>query len=292
MVNDSNGVLSTLDVVALSNGKSSKAIGTTKKITPKVNWVTPRVAKSANATTFDAFLKGEIPGVVLQDFLSNESCDYYARKALEFGFESYKDAPTIGLIGKALVDAVTLSDYLHIAELMRETGLHFPESIELLERVIGKIALMFGRVVKILEYKGKKLWAGNLRLLSGGAGIHLDDVTDDCPELANLPIEFQGSFVLHLATPDRGGETILYEKGPQEGDKENSLYITSGWKYDENVVKDVRKVVVPAITGNLVLLPTQRYHSVNPSSNPEQERISFSAFFVVLKGDPTIYFYS
>lgn len=255
-------------------------------------WLVCKVAEVSNAATIEAFFKGEIPGVRFRNFLSPELCQYFAQKSLEFNFQRYKDAPEVGLIGLALVDSPNLETYLCKAALLRQEGLHFIESLRLLQMVKGALAFHTGRKCKILEYNGKPFWAGNWRLLTGGAGIHLDDISKDAPELADMPVEFQGSFVLHIATPEMGGETVLYDKSAMEEDKLDALYKESGWKYSQAIIEGVRCTTVPAKIGELVMLPTQKYHSVKPSLDKGKERISFSAFYVIKKNDPTIYFYS
>jgi hypothetical protein len=284
----SNGVYDTNPPVVTKLSKPQP----TKPATTQKSWKIPRVPKQGNAATIEAFFKGEIPAVRLLDFLSPELCNHFAQKALAYRFERYKDAPEVGMIGLALVDNPNLHPYLCNAALLREGNLYLRESIQLLERVSGAIALNTGRKCKILEYEGRPFWAGNWRLLTGGAGIHLDNLTEDAPELSDMKIDFQGSFVLHIQVPKLGGETILYDKSPIESDKLDPLYVKSGWKYSEAIIDGVHSVVVPANEGELVLLPTQKYHSVNPCLSEDKERISFSAFFVIKKNDPTVYFYS
>jgi hypothetical protein len=268
-----------------------------KPLRKSANWLLPKVAIIENLAesqedTFNAFLEGKIPAVRVKNFASKEMCSLYTQAALEYGFERYLDAPEVGKIGLPLVDNPELLDYLEQAQLLRHQSLHFSLSISLLNQVMGFVSNATGRKCEVLSKYGVKFWAGNWRLLSGGAGIHLDDVSDDCPEMSDLDIEFQGSFVFHISTPENGGETNLYDKYLTEGDKEDALYKESGWKYSPKVVEGVRSIQVSANTGELVFLPTLKFHSVNPSQGSSQERISFSAFFIIKKNDQTIYFYS
>jgi hypothetical protein len=275
----------------IPNGKIAKPLR------KSAHWQVPKVAIIENLAesqedTFNAFLEGRIPAVRVKNFASKEMCSLYTQAAFEYGFERYKDAPEVGKIGLPLVDNPELPAYLEQAQLLRHQSLHFGLSISLLNQVMGFVSNATGRKCEVLEKYGVKFWAGNWRLLSGGAGIHKDVLGEDCPEMVDIEVEFQGSFVFHISTPENGGETMLYDKFLTEEDKEDALYKESGWKYSPQVVEGVRSIQVPAKTGELVFLPTLKAHSVNPSQGSSQERISFSAFFIIKKNDDTIFFYS
>jgi hypothetical protein len=243
------------------------------------------------AEIFEMFLQERLPAIRVKDFLSQSMSTLCEGAALEYSFEMYESAPEVGIIGISLVDNPDLGGYLKKAEFIRKSGFCFDLSLSLLNQIMGFISNATGRKCQIFKIRNMLAWAGVWRLLTNGAGIHVDNICSDCPELSEMKIEFQGSLVLHISTTGNGGSTILYDKVAMEEDKEDKLFQTSGWKYSSKIVQNTKSITVPAITGELVFLPTRKYHEVTPSKG-SSERISFSSFFFIKKDDPTLYFYS
>ena len=71
-----------------------------------------------------------------------------------------------------------------------------------------------------------------------GAGIHLDRLNFDSPELNKLRVKSQISLILHLSGPSNGsgGETVVFDQAFDPEHQEDSLFKTSGWKYSDEIV--------------------------------------------------------
>ena len=148
-----------------------------------------------------------------------------------------------------------------------------------------------GYQYKPLHKDGVECFWGLLREINTGAGWHLDNVTKDMDVFTNRKAIFQGSGVLHIKTPKKGGETIMTNRRAQESDV---MFLNEdGWTYDGKMLNGIWDCTVPAIAGDLVFLSTLNYHMVKPCLEVDSERISFSMFFVIFEDEPnTIYYYN
>lgn len=259
-------------------------------------WITPHIPQELNSSTLQALFKSEVPAIVIPKVLCSNLAAYYAKKALDHGFVPYDSAADdIMRLGMSLVDRPNLSDYLNIAECMRAQGLYPKEGISLLHQMIGFISHKVKRSVQVLQHDGKDFWVGVFRNFNAkiGAGIHTDRIYVDSPELQDLPIESQCSMVLHLTCPKEGSSTIVYDKCPRDEDRQDSLFLESGWKYSKQVVSNATKVLVPCSVGAISFINTQKFHEVESNRNVNGERrISYSFFMVKFKNDETVYLYS
>lgn len=252
-------------------------------------WIADKVAGAINPEVFSGFVHGLIPGFRIKEFLDKLEAGTIASAIKEY-VEEYKTAPGVGRAGETLVEYPDDFDtYAALSAILRDPNISIPYRIEMADKIIGFLTRSTNFQFKPLRKGSIELFWGLFRQINSGAGWHLDNVTHDSVAFKSRKAYFQGSVVLHIKTPAKGGETILSDRRAQEGDQK---YLNSdGWTYSEEMFTNITKTEVPAVAGDLVFLSTVNYHKVRPCLEPGAERISFSMFFVNFEDEPGVLYY-
>jgi hypothetical protein len=252
--------------------------------------VRDEVAGTLTPGLFEALTRGIIPGIRIAQFLNADEAAAICASISPY-IEEYRTAPGVGRIGETMVEhREDFKAYAAWAAAWLDKWIALPAHKDLVNRTSGYLALHTGMVIKPLFLGNIPCFHGVFRKINTGAGNHVDILSADSIAFADRKILHQSSSVLHLATPPEGGETVIWERRPVEGDK---AYLIDDWQYDDELFKKERKVTVPCATGDLVILPTVNYHKVLPSLPEGSDRISFSMFLVVFEDEPgTIYLYN
>ncbi|MFN8297852.1 MAG: hypothetical protein U0T75_02010 [Chitinophagales bacterium] len=252
-------------------------------------WITNKVAASINPQIFKGFMHGLLPGFRFRNFIEPNDAAKIGTAIRGF-VEEYKTAPGVGKAGETLVEhSHDFDEYAEYAAILKDPNISIPHRLELVDKVVGFLIRNTGFQFKPLQKDGVECFYGLFRQINTGAGWHLDDVTRDSDVFSTRKAIFQGSGVLHIITPAKGGETIMANRKAQDGD---SQYLNGdGWTYNPEMLDGIVKAEVPCITGDLVFLSTHNYHMVKPCLETGAERISFSMFFVVFEDEPNIFYY-
>jgi hypothetical protein len=294
-----NGSYST----AMLTAKEEKAVTEelekiTQEITPRLDpapdnqtakWITPKVARTINPPIFKGFVHGLIPGFRFKNFIEPEEAEKISN-AIRGYIEEYKTAPGVGRAGETLVEHPHDFDtYAELAAILRDPNISIPHRLELADKITSFLIRNTDFQFKPLRKGNIELFWGLFRQINTGAGWHLDNVTADSDAFKNRKAIFQGSGVLHIKTPKKGGETIMANRRAQDGDIK--FLNSDGWTYDGKMLDGILKAEVPAVAGDLVFLSTLNYHSVKPCIEVGAERISFSMFFVIFEDEPNVVYY-
>jgi hypothetical protein len=254
-------------------------------------WVTNKVASTLNPELFRAFVHSLLPGFRLPGFIKLDEAEKIANNINGY-VEEYKTAPGVGKAGETMVEHPhDFDEYAEFAAIWKDPNITIPEREHLVNEVCGFLTRNTGYPFVPLKYKGVEGFFGLFRKINTGAGWHLDNVTADSIAFSSRKINFQGSIVLHLKVPKKGGETIISNRQAQNGDMK--FLNPDGWTYDEKMLDGIMKVEVPCFAGDLIILSTLNYHMVKPCLEVGAERISFSMFLVIFEDEPnTIYIYN
>ena len=237
-------------------------------------WITSKVGGAVNPEIYKGFIHGLIPGLRIKEFLKTTEAEKITSAIKEY-VEEYKTAPGVGRAGETLVEHPKDFDtYAELSAILRDPNISIPYRVEMADKIIGFLTRHTNYQYKPLRMGGIELFWGLFRQINAGAGWHLDNVAKDSAAFQDKKVSFQGSVVLHIRTPKKGGETILADRRSQEGDMR--FLNKDGWTYDEKMLTGVTKTEVPAVAGDLVFLSTVNYHKVNPCLEAGAERISFS----------------
>jgi len=252
-------------------------------------WITNKVARDFDPLKFKGFVHGYFPGFRIREFIEPTEAKKIADAIVGF-VEEYKTAPGVGRAGITAVEFPhDFGEYAEIGAILRDPNISIPYRLELADKIIMHLTRNTGYQYKPLHKDGIEMFWGLFREINTGAGWHLDNVTKDMDVFNNRKSIFQGSAVLHIKTPAKGGETIMANRKAQEGDQQ--FFNPDGWTYDGKMLDGILKSEVPAIAGDLVFLSTLNYHTVNPCLEVGAERISFSMFFVIFEDEPNVIYY-
>jgi len=258
--------------------------------TKSKTWIRNGVAESLNPEIFAGFIQNWFPGFIIRNFIDPQEANEMAKRIDSF-MEEYITAPGVAKAGPAMVDhGHDFDEYAKNSALWLDPTLSIPERIRLVNQVCGYLGIHTGMTIKPLVRENKRCFIGVFRKINTGAGAHLDILTEDSNAFSQRKTKFQASVVLHLEVPALGGETIIWDRTAQDGDKDKMI---DSWQYDESLFKDIRSVSIPAYAGDLIILSTLNYHKVMPSIDPAANRISFSLFLMIFEDEPgTIYIYN
>jgi L-gamma-glutamyl-L-propargylglycine hydroxylase len=148
-----------------------------------------------------------------------------------------------------------------------------------LGRAMSRIAKAWGSSVRPLTSNGHPMFAGMIREMTNGAGIHFDELVREFPGAPDeIPVA-QLAFNCHLTMPEAGGELHIFrrrwkpEDEPSRGD--------SYW-YPEDIFLGDRYISVLAEIGDAVFFDPRNYHRILPRRG-KGRRVTFS-FFLGLSG--------
>lgn len=253
------------------------------------SWKINKVAVTISPQIFKAFVHGLIPGIRFKNFIEPGEAENIANSIKGY-VEEYKNAPGVGRAGETLVEYPHDFDtYAELAAILRDPNISIPHRLELADKITSFLSRNTGYNFKPLRNGSIELFWGLFRQINTGAGWHLDNVTKDSDAFKNRKAIFQGSGVLHIKTPKKGGETIMVDRREQEGDE---LFLNAdGWTYNEKMLNGIWNETVPCVAGDLVFLSTLNYHTVKPCIEVGAERISFSMFFVIFEDEPNVIYY-
>lgn len=273
-----------IEVPSNPNDKPTPENGTAK-------WITNKVAREITPLKFKGFVDGYFPGFRIREFIETDEADKISYDIGGF-VEEYKTAPGVGRAGITAVEYPhDFGEYSKLGAILRDPGISIPHRLELADKIIMFLTRNTNYQFKPLHKNGIEMFWGLFREINTGAGWHLDNVTKDMDEFGNRKAIFQGSGVLHIKTPRKGGETIMKNRRAKEGDEK--FLNKDGWTYDNKMLEGIWDCTVPAIASDLVFLSTLNYHMVKPCLEVDAKRISFSMFFVIFEDEPnTIYYYN
>jgi hypothetical protein len=254
------------------------------------SWVRDGVANTLTPQLFDAFTRGLLAGFRISGFLPAKQAKAISARIENF-VQDYRSAPGVGKIGESMFEHPhDFDEYAAYAAAWSADGIALREREELLNQVAGYLMLHTSYPIRMLSLGTIPCFAGIFRKINKGAGNHVDILDQDSDVFGDRSVKHQSSLVLHLTAPPEGGQTIVWERTPQPGDKEHLL---EGWHYPDELFTESRKVEIPCVAGDLVLLSTINYHKVLPCIPAEANRLSFSLFLVVFEDEPgVIYIYN
>jgi hypothetical protein len=142
-------------------------------------------------------------------------------------------------------------------------------SIEAFERA-------WPRPVRVATAQGRKVFAGTIREINGGAHVHFDDVIREfAAGLFDTDVFGQLAFNLYLSMPESGGETTIWRRRWQPADEEHR----HGYGYSRDVVADCQSIVVRPKVGDVLVFDPRNYHAVEAGTG---DRRITAAFFLAL----------
>ncbi|MFF9868288.1 proline hydroxylase [Streptomyces sp. NPDC013953] len=119
---------------------------------------------------------------------------------------------------------------------------------------------------------GRPVFGGAVRAIENGTLVHCDELVREFPDgLFDQDVTAQLAFNLYAATPEKGGETVVWRRRWHPDD--DSHRQDSGFK--PSVVEGCQPIRFRPAVGAALLFHPGNMHAVEPSQGP---RITFSLF--------------
>lgn len=148
-----------------------------------------------------------------------------------------------------------------------------------LDDAVSRIAAAWGSAVRPLTSNGKPMFAGMIREMTNGAGIHFDELVREFPGAADeIPVA-QLAFNCHLSMPQAGGELTVFRRRWKPTDEPHR---GDAYWYPERLFTEDYSITVLAGVGDAIFFDPRNYHRILPRRGAGR-RVTLS-FFVGLSG--------
>ncbi len=118
---------------------------------------------------------------------------------------------------------------------------------------------------------GTPLFAGMLREMDEGTGIHFDEVEREFPACLDETPLSQLAFNCYLETPAKGGEVTVFRRRWRPADELQR----DGYWYRHDVVAQEPYVTVSPASGDAVIFDPRNYHMVEANHGGRRVTLSF-----------------
>ncbi|QLH25618.1 2OG-Fe(II) oxygenase [Streptomyces sp. Rer75] len=123
---------------------------------------------------------------------------------------------------------------------------------------------------------GRPLFAGMIREMGEGAGLHFDEVERELPGALDETPLCQLAFNCYLSLPESGGEVTVYRRRWRPADEDHR----DGYWYQPHLVADEPRVTVSPCCGDAVFFDPRNYHRVHANEGGGR-RVTLSFFIGV-----------
>jgi hypothetical protein len=143
-----------------------------------------------------------------------------------------------------------------------------------LTAALDRIGSAWAGPVHPLTVDGRPMFAGMIREMSGGAGIHYDELAREFPGGADEVPAFQLAFNCYLAMPQAGGELDVFRRRWMPSDERHR---GGSYWYPEWLLAGEDSISVSAEVGDAVFFDPRHYHRIRPPRGAGR-RVTLSFF--------------
>lgn len=265
-------------------------------------WKTNDFAKDLSRESFNSLMKGEVPGIVIDNFYDSSKINF-SEKLMQ---KTFLRPPAINLNHGRYAGLIIWEYFDHengideyFSDVKKIESYSLPEILTFHYNYVLSRLTETGRTFKTLEINNRKCWPyGVFRSHRSDTAMnpHIDFLNMSIPGGATLDIECQLGLIIHIEnsiSEELGVGTAVYDRAWREEDNDDEEYRKTGWSVSNNVIKDCKKKVIPYKIGSLVLFNSSKYHAMVKSSNKTISRkLSYAFLMVKLKSDENIYIYT
>jgi hypothetical protein len=235
------------------------------------------------------FLKlgaGILGAVRVRNFFDISQCEQIMVSLEDCVMGSYDEQivqPRVPKLGPAAFDyykdGAFSADYWEHAEQSAATRAGLLSDADPLDVAMTKLAGYWAGPVRQLTATGRPLFAGMIREVNNGGGIHYDELAREFPGAADETLLAQIAFNCHVSMPESGGALNVFRRRWQPSD---DAIRGSGYFYPAELLTGEQYVSVLASVGDAVLFDSRNYHRVLPCAD-EGRRVTLS-FFIGVSG--------
>lgn len=146
-----------------------------------------------------------------------------------------------------------------------------------LDLAMARLAEAWSGPVRQLTCGGRPLFAGMIREVNEGGGLHFDELAREFPDSADETPIAQLAFNCHLSALPSGGDLHVFRRRWRPSDE---LSHGSGYFYPESLLAPEQYVSVLASVGDAVIFDSRNYHRILPGQGVGR-RVTLSFFIGV-----------
>lgn len=220
--------------------------------------------------------QGKIPAIVIPNFLDSAKCQKIANRVL-----NSETSPGCGLtekIGESINSYV--SNKLEYFKNAKVSNRHLNQIFlnnDPRETMLKEISKLTKKKIQFAKESSVSYSQGIIRCHTVGDTVHIhrDNASFDAPEFSVSKLSDQMSAVVHLQTCESGGELVIYDKFWNTNDER---FRNPEFGYADDIVNRVHMSKIVARQGDLVIINSNKYHSVNIIKG-KIKRITLGFFF-------------
>jgi hypothetical protein len=237
---------------------------------------------------FEQILEGEIPGIVIKNFYSENQCDEILKKIKEYEITCFEDSK-LEHIGPFLMSYTTRKEkYLYKSkEFKKTTHLIFEKVENPFNRINKLINLSLPSFsISIARESERDMSPFVIRVHRKGKSIpiHKDNVNYEGKEYSIADIEYQLSCVIHLQESEFGGDVIIYKN---KWNRKHEKYRNIDFGYSSQVASKESCKIEGIEKGDLVIINPNYFHQVTEILG-EIPRITLGMFLGIYQKDQRI----
>jgi hypothetical protein len=237
---------------------------------------------------------GILGSIRVRNFFTVEQClsVMHALASCEMGsYDEQLVQPRISKLGPAAFEyyqgAGLNADYWRHTTQSTAVRANLLSGLDPLDLAKEKLADSWRGTVRHLTSDSHPMFAGMIREISKGGGIHFDELSRELPGAADETPVVQLAFNCHLSMPQSGGELNVFRRRWQPSDE---LSRDGDYWYPDALFADDYYVSVAPSVGDAVFFDSRNYHRILPCLG-EGRRVTLS-FFVGISGTGDILIWS
>lgn len=245
-----------------------------------MDWINENEQYASN--NLGELIQNKVPFIRLKNFISTEDANLLLEQLELIGFDFYKNvSPPIGKLGVTVFE--NQDSPLNYFKKSREILSNIKNSAPKHQKLLGKLVQLFGAYGFSIFSENVDYFAGLIRIMKGGALLHIDYAPFDSEKYSINKIETQIACNIFLKTPKQGGELVVHNKKWQLEDEK--LKKANSYGYNKKIVDNVELAKIKPEVGDLILFNSRNYHKVLPNGNLDENRITFSCFAGINKNN-------
>ncbi|WP_148666239.1 2OG-Fe(II)-dependent halogenase WelO5 family protein [Streptomyces malaysiensis] len=241
------------------------------------------VAEELDSRRLSRVAAGLLGALSVRNFFTEGECRAIVASLAEDRMGQY-DAAVVGMrikkLGPAVFDfynngSVADAYWEQAAEATRQRA-RLLAGQDPFQAALDRLAKAWHGGAAVATAGGRPLFAGMIREMGEGAGLHFDEVEREFPDgLDETPL-CQLAFNCYLSVPESGGEVTVFRRRWRPGDENHR----DGYWYRPHLVADEPRVTVAPRCGDAVFFDPRNYHRVGANEGGGR-RVTLSFFIGV-----------
>lgn len=214
--------------------------------------------------TLAALLANEIAAIRIERFATAKECRRFARAIRHVGLNFYSYEPPVGYIGMTQFEFKKKSRAEYLAAVpaaYRHQRQVLARAWNPLERLIERLGAVWPGAVSIAaEAGGERYFAGIIRQLSNGVGLHADFAPYYAPGYAVARVAAELSWNLYVEELSAGGEVSIFDAPWSPAIASGA--IAENFPLPEDLIAGAASITCRPTAGDVIIFNSRNPHRV------------------------------